>query len=135
MDRRLRLFSTQIAAVTGPAIHVPGLDTTPPFITVGPRGPQAIDELDLKLQEHENRIGQMNSSWETLVKKQRELEEARHVLRETATFFQQVRRPISRSSLRCADLTSTLSNRPFSGSGPTDGDSIFVRRRRNCTSA
>ena len=93
MDRRLRLFNTQIASVTAPAIHVPSLETVPPFITVGPRGPQAIDELDQKLQEHENRIGQMNSSWEQLVKKQRELEEARCVLRETAVFFQQVRRP------------------------------------------
>jgi uncharacterized coiled-coil protein SlyX len=93
MDRRLRLFSSQIASVTSPAIHVPTLETVPPFITVGPRGPQAIDELDQKLQEHENRIAQMNTSWEQLVKKQRELEEARCVLRETAVFFQQVRRP------------------------------------------
>lgn len=89
MDRRIRFFTAQIDAVSSPAIHVPALATIPPFITVGPRGPQAIDELDVKLQEHEGRLGQMNASWEALVRKQRELEEAKCVLRETAVFFQQ----------------------------------------------
>lgn len=90
MDRRIRFFTAQIDGVVSPAIHVPALASIPPFITVGPRGPQAIDELDVKLQEHEGRLGQMNASWEALVKKQRELEEAKCVLRETAVFFQQV---------------------------------------------
>lgn len=95
MERRIRLFTSQINSVSSPAIHVPSLESTPPFITVGPRGPQAIDDLDTNLTDHEGRLGQMNSSWETLVKKQRELEEAKCVLRETAVFFQQVRIALS----------------------------------------
>lgn len=90
MDRRLRSFATQIAALTSPSVPIPSLESTPPFITVGPRGPQAIDELDVKLQEHEGRLNQMNTSWEALVRRQREMEEAKCVLRETAVFFQQV---------------------------------------------
>lgn len=60
------------------------------LITVGPRGPLAIDELDTKLAAHEARLLQMNESYETLSERSRELIEARHVLRETAVFFQQV---------------------------------------------
>ena len=48
-----------------------------------------ISELEPKLAEHEERIGQMTISYETLMRRMSELEEARHVLRETATFFNQ----------------------------------------------
>jgi len=59
------------------------------YLLEGRSGPQLIDELEPKLSEHEERVGQMTNSYETLMKRMSELEEARHVLRETATFFNQ----------------------------------------------
>jgi V-type H+-transporting ATPase subunit a len=47
-----------------------------------------IDELDVTLAEHETRLVQMNDSYKTLSERTRELVEARHVLRETAVFFE-----------------------------------------------
>jgi V-type H+-transporting ATPase subunit a len=90
MERRLRFFTGQINTAS-PPIGITPLASIPPFTTVGPRAPQAFDDLDHKLTEHETRLGQMNSSWEALGKRQRELEEAKCVLRETAGFFSQVR--------------------------------------------
>jgi V-type H+-transporting ATPase subunit a len=49
-----------------------------------------IDQLDATLAELESRINQMNSSQESLNKRYLELTEMRHVLRETASFFQVV---------------------------------------------
>lgn len=90
MERRLRLFQNQITS-TSPPIGITPLSASTPFTSVGPRAPQAFDDLDVKLAEHEQRLGQINQSWETLGKRQRELEEAKCVLRETAGFFSQVR--------------------------------------------
>ena len=61
------------------------------MVTVGPRVQQTIDELDIKLTEHEKRLNQMNDSYSSLSERLRELIEARHVLRETAVFFNKVR--------------------------------------------
>jgi V-type H+-transporting ATPase subunit a len=61
-----------------------------PLITVGPRAAQTIDELDVTLKEHEARLMQMNSSYQALSERTRELVEARYVLRETAVFFEKV---------------------------------------------
>lgn len=88
MERRIRFFASQLSAAQPPVPAVP-LSAIPPFTTVGPRAPQAFDELDHALAEHETRLAQMNASWEALGKRQRELEEARCVLRETAGFFAQ----------------------------------------------
>ena len=49
-----------------------------------------MDQLDRTLTELESRIQQMNSSQESLNKRYYELNELRHVLRETAIFFQVV---------------------------------------------
>ena len=57
--------------------------------TGGNGGPQLMDDLHVKLREHEERVGQMNGSYEALQKRLLELQEARHVLRETAVFFDQ----------------------------------------------
>ncbi|THH16939.1 hypothetical protein EW146_g3778 [Bondarzewia mesenterica] len=46
-----------------------------------------MDGLDVTLSEHESRLVQMNDSYEVLSGRLRELVEARHVLRETAVFF------------------------------------------------
>lgn len=91
MARRVRFFSSQIEKEKDP-INVRPLyeQDMGSLITVGPRGPLAIDELDTKLAAHEARLLQMNESYETLSERSRELIEARHVLRETAVFFQQV---------------------------------------------
>lgn len=48
-----------------------------------------IDELEGRLAEHEERVKEMTDSYETLLKRMAEMQEARHVLRETATFFKQ----------------------------------------------
>ena len=65
-----------------------------PLITVGPRAAQTMDELDVTLGEHESRLTQMNESYELLSSRLKELIEARHVLRETAVFFERVCIPI-----------------------------------------
>lgn len=49
-----------------------------------------IDELQLTLTDLEARLQQMNQSKESLLKKQVELIESKHVLRETANFFSEV---------------------------------------------
>ncbi|KAH6577637.1 hypothetical protein BASA62_000837 [Batrachochytrium salamandrivorans] len=68
-------------------------------ITVTPSDPLAayahsrsqveIDQLETTLAELETKILQMNSSYETLNRRFFELSELRHVLRETAVFFQE----------------------------------------------
>ena len=56
----------------------------------GPQAAHAVDELDTTLAEHEERLITMNEIYQTLGERTRELVEARHVLRETAVFFEQV---------------------------------------------
>jgi V-type H+-transporting ATPase subunit a len=53
---------------------------------------QEIDEMAVKIQEHDPRVHQMNVSQETLNRRFLELTELKYVLRETAFFFQQVAR-------------------------------------------
>jgi V-type H+-transporting ATPase subunit a len=89
MARRVRFFQAQIAKEA--SISIRPLQDSVPLITVGPSAAQNIDELDLKLAEHENRLVQMNDSFQTLSTRARELQEARHVLRETAQFFDKVK--------------------------------------------
>ena len=90
MARRLRFFATQIEKEKD-VVPVRALVDSAPLITVGPRAAQTIDELDVTLKEHEARLIQMNSSYQSLSDRTRELVEARYVLRETAVFFQRVR--------------------------------------------
>ena len=90
MSRRVRFFATQIEKEKAPITVRPLYDSTP-LLTVGPRGPQTIDELDVKLAEHEARLNQMNESYQNLSERARELVEARHVLQGTAVFFDKVR--------------------------------------------
>jgi V-type H+-transporting ATPase subunit a len=54
------------------------------------RSAQEIDELEEKLRQHEGRITEMNTSYETLQRRYLQLAELRHVLRDTGVFFQQV---------------------------------------------
>ena len=89
MARRVRLFQSQIEKEKD-VIPIRPLYDTAPLVTVGPRAAQTIDELDVKLAEHESRLVQMNESYQLLSERLRELVEARHVLRETAVFFDRV---------------------------------------------
>lgn len=89
MGRRVRFFSTQISKEKD-VVPIRPLYESAPLITVGPRAAQTIDELDRTLQEHEQRLTNMNDSYETLSERTRELIEAQYVLRETAVFFDRV---------------------------------------------
>jgi len=89
MARRVRFFTTQIEREKD-EIPVRPLYDSAPLLTVGPRAAQTMDELDVKLSEHEKRLNQMNDSYQLLNDRLRELTEAQHVLRETAVFFDKV---------------------------------------------
>ncbi len=106
MARRVRFFSTQIERERDPVPIRPLYDSAP-LIAVGPRAAQTIDDLDVTLTEHESRLLEMNSAYEVLSGRLEELIEARHVLRETAIFFQRVL-----SSLPFLRLRSNVNNRP-----------------------
>ncbi|KAJ3848865.1 V-type ATPase, V0 complex, 116kDa subunit family [Lentinula lateritia] len=86
MGRRVRFFSTQIEQEKD-VVPIRPLYDSAPLIAVGPRAPQAMDELDVTLAAHEQRLTQMNESYQKLSERTKELIEARHVLRETAVFF------------------------------------------------
>lgn len=86
MSRRVRFFATQIEKEKD-VVPVRPLYDSAPLITVGPRAAQTVDELDVTLAEHESRLTKMNESYATLSERTKELVEARHVLRETAVFF------------------------------------------------
>lgn len=86
MGRRVRFFASQIAKEKD-VVPIRPLYDSAPLITVGPRAAQTIDELDTTLAEHEKRVINMNESYSTLSERTKELVEARHVLRETAVFF------------------------------------------------
>ncbi len=89
MARRVRFFANEIEKEKD-VIPVRPLYDSAPLVTVGPRAAQTIDELDVKLSEHESRLSQMNKSYKDLSDRLKELIEARHVLRETAVFFDRV---------------------------------------------
>jgi len=66
------------------AIHSSALTTYVPRA----RTRQELDNLEERLSEHENRLLQMNLSYETMQRHYLELTELKHVLRETAVFFE-----------------------------------------------
>lgn len=86
MARRVRFFESQIQKEKD-VVPIRPLYDSSPLVTVGPSAAHNIDELDVTLAEHETRLVQMNDSYKTLSERTRELVEARHVLRETAVFF------------------------------------------------
>ena len=92
MARRVRFFANQLELEKDPIRVRPLYESALSMITVGPRGPQTIDELDVLLAEHEKRMLQMNESRKTLGARHRELLEARQVLLKTAVFFEKVSR-------------------------------------------
>ncbi|KAH8551923.1 V-type ATPase, V0 complex, 116kDa subunit family [Umbelopsis sp. PMI_123] len=84
MERQCRFFEKQLEKSE---IHARTLTTATYFARA--RSAQEIDDLEERLREHEVRILQMNNSHEKLQRKYLQLTELRHVLRETAVFFEQ----------------------------------------------
>ncbi|KAF8745024.1 hypothetical protein AX14_012029 [Amanita brunnescens Koide BX004] len=99
MARCVRFFINQIEKEKD-VIPIRPLQDSAPLITVGPRAARTMDELEITLTEHESRLIKMNESYQTLSERTKELVEARHVLRETAVFFEkaQAQRDDIRSS-------------------------------------
>lgn len=89
MARRVHFFSIQIAKEQD-TVPIRPLHESSPFITVGPRAAQTIDELDLILAGHEQRLIRMNTSYESLSERTKDLIQVQYVLRETAIFFDKV---------------------------------------------
>jgi V-type H+-transporting ATPase subunit a len=118
MARRIRFFSSQVEKES---IPIRPLEDSVPLVTVGPRVAQTMDELDVKLAEHEARLIQMNESYQTLSTRTRELQEAKHVLRETAVFFDRVGPFLVYSGSVGADITHVCV-----GSNPARDDSNLI---------
>ncbi|EAU81878.1 vacuolar (H+)-ATPase subunit [Coprinopsis cinerea okayama7 len=97
MGRRVRFFATQIEKEKDVVPVRPLIDCAP-VLTTGPRAAHTIDELDTTLAEHEARLTKMNESYQTLSERTRELQEAKHVLKETAVFFDKAQN--SRAEIR-----------------------------------
>lgn len=88
MDRRVQFLQAQLEREAIPARP---LESSIPFFSSHgdeqTRGRQVVEELARHLQEYEERVAQMNSSHDGLQKRLQQLEEAKHVVRETAVFF------------------------------------------------
>ncbi|TPX51304.1 hypothetical protein SeMB42_g01972 [Synchytrium endobioticum] len=84
MERKLRFLQAQLEKASLPIRPFTGS-----MYYARSRTQQEIDELEERLVEHEARVLQMNNSLETLNKRYLELTELRHVLRETAIFFEE----------------------------------------------
>ena len=109
MARRVRFFADQIQKEKD-VIPIRPLYDSSPLITVGPRAAQTIDDLERALDGYEKKLQDLNQSYQSLSAKERELIEAKHVLRETAAFFDKARAFVLENS----HLALRLS---FSGSG------------------
>ncbi|KAF9419078.1 H(+)-transporting V0 sector ATPase subunit a [Podila epigama] len=84
MERQLRFFTGQIEKA---AIAVRSASAS--TYQSRTRSRQELDDLEVRLVEHENRLLQMNNSRETMQHCYLELMELKHVLRETSDFFQE----------------------------------------------
>ena len=77
-----------VAQAEKASVRIRPVDTSAPFARA--RTFQELSEIETQLGNHESRILQMNNSKETLSKRLLELTELKHVLKETATFFDEV---------------------------------------------
>ncbi|KAI7817110.1 V-type ATPase, V0 complex, 116kDa subunit family [Gamsiella multidivaricata] len=84
MERKLRFFTSQIEKAKI-SVH-PALSSS--YINRAPSR-QELDEIEARLAVHENRLLQMNSSYETLQRRHCELVELKHVLKEATAFFEE----------------------------------------------
>ena len=70
-------------------VRLKPIDPAAPFARA--RTYQELTEMESQLSVHESRVVQMNNSKETLNKRFLELTELKHVLKETAVFFDEVK--------------------------------------------
>ena len=82
MDRRVAFLAR---ALEREALPVRPLESALPLLDA--RRPMLLTELATRLREHEERIAQMNTSFDALQQRLQHLEEARAVMHETAAFF------------------------------------------------
>ena len=94
-ERRLRYLTDKIESATDSSTSAASPISIRPYAETQADG-LTIDELDPKLKSHEERVLQLSNTYETQLRRMAEFEEARHVLRETATFFREAE---TRSSL------------------------------------
>lgn len=89
MTRRLNFFNSHLEAENISARSLT-LSSAAHLLapTAGSNYAAVLDTLDYELRDQETRLQTMNASYDTLRKRLGELEEARHVLRETAIFFE-----------------------------------------------
>lgn len=111
MARRVRFFADQIEKDKD-VIHIRPLYDSVSLITVGPYAAQTIDDLDKTLEVHEKKLQELNQSYHSLSVQEREIIETKHVLRETAAFFDKVRAFIIENYSFCLTIM-------FSGSRTT----------------
>ena len=129
LERKLSKFRFKIGFAIAQAekvkIQVKPSDPLAPY--AASRSQAAVDQLDSTLTALESRLLQMNSSEESLNRKFLELSELRHVLRETATFFNTSDRINEQynteESQFLNDTTSTGYLNPVS---PTSSDPVIV---------
>lgn len=88
VERKLAYLTTQIESSDLSGAIRP-FSETQHLLLHHQQSARQIDEVEGRLTEHEERVRQMTDSYETLLKRMGELQEAKHVLRETATFFKQ----------------------------------------------
>lgn len=88
VERKLTYLTSQIEAADLSGAVRP-FSETQHLLMHHQQSSRQIDELEGRLSEHEERVREMTESYETLLKRMAEMQEARHVLRETATFFKQ----------------------------------------------
>ncbi|KAI3624830.1 VPH1 [Malassezia furfur] len=87
MERRVQFLEEQLEREAIPARP---LESALPMLggAEATRTPLFMEQLATQLNELGDRVGQMNSSYTALQRRLQELEEAKHVIRETAVFFE-----------------------------------------------
>ncbi|WFD08436.1 hypothetical protein MVES1_003812 [Malassezia vespertilionis] len=89
MGRCVSYLNEQLAREEIPARP---LESAIPFLAASAeefaRSPMFMEQLARELQECQERVAQMNKSYESLQQRLQSLEESKHVIRETAVFFQ-----------------------------------------------
>lgn len=113
----MRFFSSQIAKEKD-VVPIRSLFDSDLLVTVGPRAAQTIDDLDTTLAGNEERLIKMNESYQTFSERTRELIEARHVLRETAIFFDRV--------CSSSDSLGAIDDFVFAGSRASNRNTFFI---------
>lgn len=118
MARKIRFLETQTRKA-----HIPIHPASSNSYNARTRTQQEIDELEQRLADHEQRVQQMNISQETLNRRYLELTELRHVLRETAVFFDKAEARSQEANYR--EDANLLSNAAAQGQ---DDDGYHIER-------